>query len=168
MILLKIGIVKMRVGFGYDIHKFRVSSEGHLRLGGVEIIEAQRLEGHSDGDSLIHAVIDALLGAAGAGDIGETFSPDDPSLKDIDSRELLLRVERLLQSRNLEVVNLDVTIIAEKPRLSSYIKSMRESIAGVMNLSPTAVNIKATTNEGMGVIGNGEAIAAMAVALIQD
>ena len=108
----------MRVGFGYDIHKFRVNNEGHLRLGGVEITEAPQLEGHSDGDSLIHAVIDALLGAAGAGDIGETFSPDDPSLKGIDSRELLLRVERLLQSQNLAVINLDVTIIAERPRLS--------------------------------------------------
>jgi 2-C-methyl-D-erythritol 2,4-cyclodiphosphate synthase len=158
----------MRVGFGYDIHPFREDGGGQLRLGGIEIAEAPQLKGHSDGDSLIHAVIDALLGAAGEGDIGQHFPPGEPQTADIDSRELLQRVERLLSSRNMQVVNVDVTVIAERPRLAEYITAMRESIAGVLNLAASAVNVKATTNEGMGVIGNGAAIAAMAVALVEE
>ena len=158
----------MRVGFGYDIHPFREDGGGQLRLGGIEIAEAPQLKGHSDGDSLIHAVIDALLGAAGEGDIGQHFPPGEPQIAGIDSRELLQRVERLLSSRNIQVVNVDVTVIAERPRLAEYITAMRESIAGVLNLAASAVNVKATTNEGMGVIGNGAAIAAMAVALVEE
>jgi 2-C-methyl-D-erythritol 2,4-cyclodiphosphate synthase len=158
----------MRVGFGYDIHPFREDGGGQLRLGGIEIAEAPQLKGHSDGDSLIHAVIDALLGAAGEGDIGQHFPPGEPQTAGIDSRELLQRVERLLSSRNIQVVNVDVTVIAERPRLAEYITAMRESIAGVLNLAASAVNVKATTNEGMGVIGNGAAIAAMAVALVEE
>lgn len=158
----------MRVGFGYDIHPFREDGSGQLRLGGIEIAEAAQLNGHSDGDSLIHAVIDALLGAAGEGDIGQHFPPGESQTAGIDSRELLQRVERLLSSRNIEVVNVDATVIAERPRLAEHITAMRESVAGVLNLAVGAVNVKATTNEGMGVIGNGAAIAAMAVALVEE
>lgn len=158
----------MRVGFGYDIHPFREDGSGVLRLGGIDIEGAPRLKGHSDGDSLIHAVIDALLGAAGEGDIGQHFPPGDPQTAGIDSRELLQRVERLLSSRNIEVVNVDATVIAERPRLAPQIAAMRESIAGVLNLAAGDVNVKATTNEGMGAIGGGEAIAAMAVALVDE
>ena len=158
----------MRVGFGYDIHPFREDGEGSLRLGGVEIADAPQLRGHSDGDSLIHAVIDALLGAAGEGDIGQHFPPDDPQTAGIDSRELLTRVARLLSSRQIEVVNVDVTVIAERPRLASYIQPMRETVAGVLSLGTDRVNVKATTNERMGAIGDGRAIAAMAVALVEE
>ena len=158
----------MRVGFGYDIHPFREDGGGRLRLGGIEIAEAPQLKGHSDGDSLIHAVIDALLGAAGEGDIGQHFPPGEPQTAGIDSRELLQRVERLLSSRNIAVVNVDATVIAERPRLADHITAMRESIAGVLNLAANAVNVKATTNEGMGAIGDGAAIAAMAVALVDE
>jgi len=158
----------MRVGFGYDIHPFREDGSGRLRLGGIEIDGAPQLKGHSDGDSLIHAVIDALLGAAGEGDIGQHFPPGDPQTAGIDSRELLQRVERLLSSRNIEVVNVDATVIAERPRLAPQIAAMRESIAGVLNLAVGNVNVKATTNEGMGAIGSGDAIAAMAVALVDE
>ena len=158
----------MRVGFGYDIHPFRADGSGQLRLGGIQIPGTPQLKGHSDGDSLIHAVIDALLGAAGEGDIGQHFPPGKPETAGIDSRELLQRVERLLSSRNIEVVNVDATVIAERPRLAEHIAAMRESIAGVLNLPANAVNVKATTNEGMGAIGNGEAIAAMAVALVEE
>ena len=156
----------MRVGFGYDIHPFQ--EEGSLRLGGVVIEGTPQLRGHSDGDSLIHAVIDALLGAAGEGDIGQHFPPDDPTTAGIDSRELLTRVARLLSSRHIEVVNVDVTVIAERPRLAPHIQAMREAVAGVLSLGADRVNVKATTNEGMGEIGDGRAIAAMAVALVEE
>ena len=158
----------MRVGFGYDIHPFRDDESGSLRLGGVEIEGSPQLRGHSDGDSLIHAVIDALLGAAGEGDIGQHFPPDEPATAGIDSRELLTRVARLLSSRQIEVVNVDVTVIAELPRLAPHIAAMREALAGVLGLEAERVNVKATTNEGMGMIGEGRAIAAMAVALVEE
>lgn len=158
----------MRVGFGYDIHPFRDDESGSLRLGGVEIEGSPQLRGHSDGDSLIHAVIDALLGAAGEGDIGQHFPPDEPATAGIDSRELLTRVARLLSSRQIEVVNVDVTVIAERPRLAPHIAAMREALAGVLGLEAERVNVKATTNEGMGMIGEGRAIAAMAVALVEE
>lgn len=158
----------MRVGFGYDIHPFREDGSGSLRLGGVEIEGTPQLKGHSDGDSLIHAVIDALLGAAGEGDIGQHFPPDDPATSGIDSRELLTRVARLLSSRHIEVVNVDVTVIAERPRLAPHIQAMREAVSGVLSLGTDRVNVKATTNERMGEIGDGRAIAAMAVALVEE
>jgi len=158
----------MRVGFGYDIHPFREDGSGSLRLGGVEIEGAPQLQGHSDGDSLIHAVIDALLGASGEGDIGQHFPPDDPHTAGIDSRELLTRVARLLSSRHIEVVNVDVTVIAERPRLAVHIPAMREAVAGVLSLGADRVNVKATTNERMGEIGDGRAIAAMAVVLVEE
>ena len=114
----------MRVGIGYDIHRFRADGDGALRLGGIEIKEAPCLDGHSDGDALIHAIIDALLGAAGEGDIGKHFPPGDPSTKGIDSRELLKRVHRLISARGYGVNNLDATVVAERPRLAVF-KSLK-------------------------------------------
>lgn len=158
----------MRVGIGYDIHRFRADGDGALRLGGIEIAEAPCLDGHSDGDALIHAIIDALLGAAGEGDIGKHFPPGDPSTKGIDSRELLKRVHRLISARGYEVNNLDATVVAERPRLSGYIDKMRESIAIILGVNISAVSVKATTNEGMGEVGAGQAISVTAVALIEE
>ena len=156
----------MRVGNGYDIHRFR--EDGTLRLGGVDIPGAPQLDGHSDGDALIHAIIDALLGAAGEGDIGQHFPPGDPSTRGIDSRELLQRVSRLIASMGFRVRNVDATVIAERPRLGEHLKPMRESIASVLGVKPSAVNVKATTNEGLGALGSCEAVAALAVALIDS
>ncbi len=156
----------MRVGTGYDVHRFR--KDGSLRLGGIEVPGASRLEGHSDGDALVHAVIDALLGAAGAGDIGSHFPPGDPSTAGIDSRELLMRVMRLVSARGYRVQNIDATVIAERPRLAPHLAAMRDSIALTVGVPPSAVNVKATTNERLGEIGAGEAIAAMAIALLYE
>ncbi|MCK9486831.1 MAG: 2-C-methyl-D-erythritol 2,4-cyclodiphosphate synthase [Dehalococcoidia bacterium] len=165
----------MRVGIGYDIHRFRApdgtqgeAGLGHLRLGGVEIPEAPCLDGHSDGDALIHALIDAILGAAGEGDIGRHFPPGDPATQGIDSRELLKRVHRLIAARGFAVGNVDATVIAERPRLSAYIDQMRESIAIILGISHSEVSVKATTNERMGEIGSGAAIAVMAIAMLED
>jgi 2-C-methyl-D-erythritol 2,4-cyclodiphosphate synthase len=158
----------MRVGTGYDLHRFRDPAEGTLRLGGVEVPGAPCLEGHSDGDALIHAIIDALLGAAGEGDIGRHFPPGEEATRGIDSRELLKRVQRLVVARGFSIENVDATVIAERPRLAGHIESMRESIAVVLGLPPGRVNVKATTNERVGDIGAGLAIAAMAVALLEE
>ncbi len=158
----------MRVGTGYDLHRFREPAEGTLRLGGVEVPGAPSLEGHSDGDALIHAIIDALLGAAGEGDIGRHFPPGEAATRGIDSRELLKRVQRLVVARGFSIENVDATVIAERPRLGGHIEAMRESIAVVLGLPPGRVNVKATTNERVGDIGAGLAIAAMAVALLEE
>ncbi len=159
----------MRIGNGYDVHRFRVDGDGRtLRLGGIDVPGAPRLEGHSDGDALIHALIDALLGAAGEGDIGRHFPPGDPEFHDIDSAELLRRVGRLVASRGLRVQNVDATIIAERPRLGAHLDAMRDALALALGIEPRQVNVKATTNEGLGAIGAGEAIAALAVALLDD
>ena len=158
----------MRVGTGYDLHRFRDPADGTLRLGGVEVPGAPSLEGHSDGDALIHAIIDALLGAAGEGDIGRHFPPGEETTRGIDSRELLKRVQRLIAARGFAIHNVDATVIAERPRLAMHIDSMRESIAVVLGLPPGQVNVKATTNERVGDIGAGLAIAAIAVALLEE
>jgi 2-C-methyl-D-erythritol 2,4-cyclodiphosphate synthase len=158
----------VRIGIGYDVHRFRSGADGHLRLGGVEIEDAPRLEGHSDGDALIHAIIDALLGAAGEGDIGRHFPPDDPTTAGIDSRELLKRVQRLVVARGFSVQNVDATVVAERPRLAPHIDGMRESLATILGLSMGQVSVKATTNEGLGEIGAGEALAVTAVALLEE
>ena len=156
----------MRVGSGYDVHRF--GEAGLLRLGGVEIADAPSLLGHSDGDALIHAVIDALLGAAGEGDIGEHFPPGDPATAGIDSRELLTRVMRLVAARGYRVVNVDATVITERPRLRPHLGGMREALARCLGVEAGAVNLKATTNEGLGEIGSGDALAALAVALLDE
>ncbi|HRC62426.1 MAG: 2-C-methyl-D-erythritol 2,4-cyclodiphosphate synthase [Dehalococcoidia bacterium] len=156
----------MRIGIGYDIHRFRES--GTLRLGGIEVPDAPQLDGHSDGDGLIHAIIDALLGAAGEGDIGRHFPPGDPSTEGIDSRELLTRVVRLVVSRGYRVHNIDATVVAERPRLATHLPAMRDSLARCLGVPASSVNVKATTNERLDALGTGEALAAMAVALLEE
>jgi 2-C-methyl-D-erythritol 2,4-cyclodiphosphate synthase len=154
----------MRVGIGYDIHRFQ---EGRrLLLGGVEIEFEKGLGGHSDADVLLHAITDALLGAASLGDIGHFFPPDDPSFAGIDSRELLARTVEMIRPLGYVVGNVDATVVAERPRLTPYIKAMRQRIAETLGTDESRVSVKATTNEGLGDIGRGEGIAALAVALL--
>ena len=155
----------MRVGIGYDIH--RLVKGRPLILGGVSIVYAKGLLGHSDADVLVHAICDALLGAAGLGDIGLHFPDTDPQLKDISSLKLLSKICHKLAEKRFRIINLDSTIFAEAPRLGSYRHEMQNSLAKEMNIAPNAVNIKATTTEGLGVIGKGQGIGAMCVALIE-
>jgi len=155
----------MRIGVGYDIHPMDATRP--LYLGGVRIDGSPGLSGHSDADALLHAVIDALLGAAGLGDIGQHFPPDDPAYKDIDSRDLLRQTRDLLQEKGYRVGNVDATVIAERPRLLPHLPAMRSAIAAVIGIDESRVSVKATTHEGLGAIGRGEGIAAMAVALIE-
>lgn len=156
----------MRIGFGYDSHRFDPARR--LILGGVAIPGAPGLAGHSDGDAVAHAVMDALLGAAGAGDIGTHFPPDDPRWKDADSMVLLARTARLLAGRGYRVVNVDVTIVCEKPRIAPHARAMGERLAAAMEIDSGQVSIKAKTNEGLGWVGAGEGLAAWAVALVES
>ena len=154
----------MRIGIGYDIHRFQ---EGRrLLLGGVEIAGEKGLGGHSDADVLLHAITDAVLGAAGLSDIGHFFPPDDPTLAGADSRELLARTVQMIGPLGYAVENVDATVIAERPRLAPHIKAMRQRIADALEIDESRVSVKATTNEGLGDIGRGEGIAALAVALL--
>jgi 2-C-methyl-D-erythritol 2,4-cyclodiphosphate synthase len=154
----------MRIGIGNDIH--RLVPGRPLILGGVEIAFDQGLLGHSDGDSLTHAITDALLGAAGLGDIGAHFSDQDPRWKDADSLIFLTHVCDLLAARGYQIANVDATILAERPRMRPHIPAMTARLAAAMNIDPAQLNIKAKTNEGLDAIGRGEAIAAQAIALI--
>lgn len=154
----------MRIGHGYDSHRFAPGRR--LVLGGVEIPSDRGLDGHSDADAVAHAVTDALLGAAALGDIGTHFPPSDPKWKDADSLSLLKSVVRLLEGENYQVVNVDVTIIAEEPRVGPYAAAMSEAIARTIGISARNVSIKGKSNEGMGWIGAREGIAVHAVALI--
>ncbi len=154
----------MRVGIGYDVH--RLVSGRPLFIGGVNIPYDRGLEGHSDADVLLHAVCDAILGAAGMGDIGVHFPDHDPSYKDISSLILLAETWSIIKKRFNALINLDATVFAESPRIAPYADSMKIAIAKTLNASPDQVNIKATTTEGLGFIGKSEGIAAMAVALI--
>lgn len=156
----------MRVGIGYDIHRFQ---EGRpLLLGGVEIPGETGLGGHSDADALLHAVIDALLGAAALGDIGQHFPADDPTYAGASSLDLLAESMVMVRERHLHVASLDCTVIAESPRLAPHLQAMRTRIASSLAVSADQVNVKATTNEGLGAIGRGEGIAAVAVVLLQE
>ena len=154
----------MRSGIGYDIH--RLVSGRKLILGGVEIPFEKGLLGHSDADVLIHALCDALLGAAGLGDIGIHFPDTDIAYRGISSMVLLDKTAQMLKSRGFSVVNVDVTVLAQAPKLSPFRKAMQEKIAGILHLTADCVNVKATTTEGLGAIGNGDGIAAMCVAMI--
>jgi 2-C-methyl-D-erythritol 2,4-cyclodiphosphate synthase len=154
----------MRVGQGFDAHAFKAG--GRLMLGGVEIPWERSLEAHSDGDVVLHAVCDALLGAAGLGDIGGHFPPSDPTYKGIDSRELLRRSLELVASECYHVVNVDITVIAQAPRLAPYVEMMRGHIAADLQVNTRQVNIKATTTERLGFTGREEGIAALAVILL--
>lgn len=157
----------MYFGIGYDVH--RLVEGRRLVLGGVTIPHERGLLGHSDADVLVHAIMDALLGAAGLGDIGRHFPDSDPALKGISSLILLERVRGILEREGLRPMNIDSTVIAEAPRLAPWIPEMRRRIAGVLDLAPERVNVKATTNEGIGPVGHGEGIVAYAAAsLVSD
>ncbi|MBQ3381121.1 MAG: 2-C-methyl-D-erythritol 2,4-cyclodiphosphate synthase [Oscillospiraceae bacterium] len=155
----------MRIGHGYDVH--RLTEGRKLILGGVEIPYEKGLLGHSDADVLTHAVMDALLGAAGLGDIGRHFPDNDDRFLGADSLLLLKEVCRLLSVKGYRVGNVDVTVIAQRPKLMQFIPEMRRNLAGVMNVDEDAVNVKATTEEKLGFTGEGLGIAAHAVALIE-
>jgi|SRR5512136_298084 len=151
----------MRIGFGYDSHRF---AEGRrLIIGGVEVNYEKGLLGHSDADALIHAIVDAIIGALGEGDIGKHFPDTDPHLKGISSLVILKRVADLAVQRGYYVNNVDSTVILEKPRLSPSVEEMRRNIAKVLGTDYSRINVKAKTNEKMGFIGRGEGIAAFAV-----
>ena len=155
----------MRIGHGYDVHRFGVGEE--IVLGGVRIPHDRGLEAHSDGDVLIHAICDALLGAIGQGDVGKHFPDTDPANANIDSRLLLRRVVSLVQNAGWELANLDATLVAQAPRMAPYIEAMRENLATDLAASPGQVNVKATTTEKLGFTGREEGIAAHAVVLLQ-
>jgi len=156
----------VRVGHGFDAH--RLAAGRRLVLGGVEIPHERGLAAHSDGDAALHALCDALLGAAGLGDLGRHFPDDDAAFEGIDSRVLLRRVRARIEEHGLRVGNVDVTVIAEAPRLAAHIETMRERIADDLRVAPACVNVKATTTEGLGWLGRGEGIAAHAVALLEE
>ncbi|GAB4359385.1 MAG: 2-C-methyl-D-erythritol 2,4-cyclodiphosphate synthase [Gammaproteobacteria bacterium] len=156
----------MRIGHGYDAHRFG-EGEGVV-LGGVTIPHDRSLVAHSDGDVLIHALCDALLGAAGQGDIGRLFPDSDSAYSGIDSRILLRKVIGRLREAGWRVANVDATIVAQAPRLASHIEAMRDNLASDLGVGGDRVNIKATTTEGMGFTGRGEGIAAHAVVLLEE
>jgi 2-C-methyl-D-erythritol 2,4-cyclodiphosphate synthase len=157
--------MSQRIGQGFDVH--RLVAGRRLVIGGVEIPHERGLEGHSDADVLLHAICDALLGAAALGDIGRHFPDTDTDYKGIDSRELLRRVAAQLRSRGLRVVNVDATIIAEAPRMAPHVPAMVANIAADLAVGRDCVNVKATTTEGLGFTGRGEGIAAQAVCLVE-
>ncbi len=155
----------MRVGFGYDAH--RLTPGRPLILGGVEIPHPAGLSGHSDADVLTHALGDALLGAVGAGDLGRHFPDTDPAYRGISSLILLERIMALVRARGYEPVNVDLTLVAERPRLAPHIPRMIDNLAPILGLAPDAVNIKATSTEKMGFAGREEGMAAYAVVLVE-
>jgi 2-C-methyl-D-erythritol 2,4-cyclodiphosphate synthase len=150
-----------RIGIGYDIH--RLAEDRKLFLGGIEIPYVKGLLGHSDADALLHAVCDALLGAAGLGDIGQHFPDTDPKYHGVSSRELLATVAGLIKKNGFIISNVDTVVIAQEPALEPFKKEMRSNIARILGLKDTSVNIKAKTNEGLGEVGKKEAIACWAV-----
>ncbi len=156
----------MRIGHGYDAH--RLAAGERLVLGGVTVPHDKGLVAHSDGDVALHALCDALIGAAGGGDIGRHFPDDDPSYENIDSRILLRRVIATLGDQGLSVGNADLTIVAEEPRLAAHVPQMRANIAADLGIDAARVNVKATSTEKMGFVGRGEGIAAHAVVLLEE
>ena len=154
-----------RAGIGYDVHRLEPGIP--LWLGGVQVEYEAGLAGHSDGDVLVHAIVDAMLGAAGLGDIGAHFPSSDPRYRGASSLIFLKTVADLLAREGWQVVNLDATIVAERPRLAPYVQNMRETIAESAGLAPAQVNIKCTTTDGLGFPGRGEGIGAMAVATVE-
>lgn len=155
----------MRIGSGYDVH--RLAEGRKLILGGVEIPYEKGLLGHSDADVLVHAVMDALLGAAAMGDIGRHFPDNDEQYKNISSLLLLEKVSLLLKERGYNTINIDTTVIAQRPKLAPYIEQMVKNMADVLGVPCDSINVKATTEEGLGFTGSGEGIAAQAVCLIE-
>ncbi len=156
----------MRIGHGYDVH--RLAEGRRLILGGVEIPYEKGLLGHSDADVLTHAVMDALLGAAGLPDIGSCFPDHDPAHKDACSIGLLIRVTAMVADRGYRIGNIDATVLAQRPKLSPYREAMIEKLASACGISPDRVNVKATTEEGLGFTGSGEGIASHAICLLEE
>ena len=154
----------MRIGMGYDVHK--LVEERDLILGGVKIPYELGLLGHSDADVLLHAIMDALLGASALGDIGKHFPDTDPKYKGISSIELLKHVGNLLNKHNYKIGNIDATIIAQKPKMAPHIPTMRENIASALNITLDQINVKATTEEGLGFTGEGLGISSQAICLL--
>ncbi|MFA5529745.1 MAG: 2-C-methyl-D-erythritol 2,4-cyclodiphosphate synthase [Thiohalomonadaceae bacterium] len=158
-------MTSLRIGHGFDVHRF---GEGdHVVIGGVRIPHDQGMVAHSDGDVLVHALCDALLGAAALGDIGKHFPDTSMDFKGIDSRILLRRVMEVLAAKGYQVVNVDTTIVAQAPRMAAHVEAMAANLAEDLRVAPEAVNVKATTTERMGYTGRGEGVAAYAVALIE-
>lgn len=155
----------MRIGQGFDAHRFTDGSE--IILGGVTIPHSHAIAAHSDGDVLLHAICDALLGAAGLGDIGGHFPDSDDANENRNSREFLIDIWQKISAQELQIVNIDATIILQQPKIAKYIPTMRTNIAQDLSLAPQLVNVKATTTEGMGFTGRNEGIAALAVVLLQ-
>lgn len=155
----------IRIGHGYDVHRFQEGD--HITLGGVRIAHDQAFVAYSDGDVLLHAICDALLGALGLGDIGRHFPDTDPRFKGADSRQLLRAVMSMAEARGWRVVNLDSTVLAQAPKLAPHIEAMRSAIAQVLQVSEEQVNVKATTTETLGFVGRKEGIAAHAVVLLE-
>ncbi|HKK83000.1 MAG TPA: 2-C-methyl-D-erythritol 2,4-cyclodiphosphate synthase [Atribacterota bacterium] len=155
----------MRVGFGYDVHRLKKGET--LILGGEKIVYEKGLVGHSDADVVIHAVMDALLGASGQGDIGVHFPDNEPGWKDISSLYLLEKVKILLDKKKFLVSNIDLTVVIEKPKISIYYDKMKKNIAMILKMPKDNINIKASTNEGIGFIGQEEGIATFCVALLE-
>jgi 2-C-methyl-D-erythritol 2,4-cyclodiphosphate synthase len=158
--------VSVRAGIGYDSHRFTAGKP--LRLGGVAVPHTHGLAGHSDGDAALHAIVDALLGAAALGDIGQHFADDDPRWKGMDSTVFCRHVCEVLAQAGFAPQNVDVTIVCERPKLAPHIPAMREATAKALGLTPGDVSYKAKTNEGMGSIGKGEGIAAIAMATVRS
>lgn len=156
----------MRIGQGYDVH--RLTEGRKLILGGVEIPYEKGLLGHSDADVLVHAVMDALLGAAALGDIGQYFPDTDPAYKGISSIALLKKVGELLEEKGYVVENIDATVIAQRPKLAPYRETMAKNIAQALHLDPSRVSVKATTEEGLGFTGTGEGISSQAITLLTE
>ena len=156
--------MNFRVGFGFDVHQLEKGSE--LHLGGIAIPSEKRAVGHSDADVLIHAICDALLGAAGLRDIGNQFPNTDPSLKGIDSKILLGKTMSLIREQGYEIGNIDATVCLENPKINPHVENMRSTLSAVMKTEISAISIKATTNETLGYVGREEGITAYAVALI--
>lgn len=155
----------MRIGMGYDVHKFKKNRK--LILGGVEIPYEKGLDGHSDADVLIHAIIDSLLGAAALGDIGKYFPDNNSKYKNISSIYLLKEVNKIIKDHNFIIENIDSTIIIEKPKMAPYIFKMRENIAKALDIDINKINIKATTEEGLGFTGSGQGVSAQSICLIK-
>ena len=155
----------MRVGIGFDVHSFKIGRR--LVLGGVEIEYSKGLSGHSDADVLVHAMMDALLGAAGLRDIGVYFPDTDTRYKNISSLLLLKEVKNIINDKGFEIINIDSTLILEKPKVSPYITAMLSKLSGALELDPGRLGIKATTTEGLGFCGREEGIAAQSIALLE-
>lgn len=159
------GQKNMRIGMGYDVHK--LTENRKLILGGVDIPYEKGLLGHSDADVLIHAIMDAILGAAALGDIGKHFPDTDPAYEGISSIKLMEHVAGLLRENGFEIGNIDATVIAQKPKLAAYIPQMRQNMADALDIEVSQINVKATTEEGLGFTGAGQGIASQAICLLK-